>query len=409
MDDRKAFDALMSAARSGNVGSTRDMLGSEATAAHIAVLDDAPDQIALPVNCTARGVTPLHLAALLGRVKCADALIAAGAEVRTRTALDPHSATMMAAYSTQEGSADVMRALVRAGADLNERGEESGLTLLLAACAAVDAGKIQALLEAGAPVVSAVTEGKRTLLTTGVRVEGRYIVMNTTSVFDKTSSECHTVTATRMARCTRATSSLGTVARSCSCCALYSKISRGASRNNHFSSRFMYVLKPYVSYSAGPVIRKRSGGKLLSRSLPRALLVRMRFIFARSALGRGMGRACPPPGKHIVSTLRAHIFGRSPRLRLGGAVHERTKRDDELFLVFADCGSDDEPPQNEKHWSRHAGHFGKEPLPVCVILTVPQNPADTPHPLSWNEHVHTSTRGCQAISPGSVLGLDFGQ
>lgn len=197
MDDRKAFDALLSAAHSGNVGSTRDMLGSEATAAHIAVLDDSPEQIVLPVNCTARGVTPLHLAALLGRVKCADALIAAGAEVRTHTALDPHSAAMMAAYSTQEGSADIMRALIRAGADLNEHSKESGLTLLSAACVAVDVGKVHTLLEAGAPVVSAFTEGKRTLLTTGVHVEGCFIVMNATSVFDKTTSKCHTITTWR--------------------------------------------------------------------------------------------------------------------------------------------------------------------------------------------------------------------
>ena len=142
-------------------------------------------------------MTPLHIAALLGRKKCVDALVAAGVEVRTRTLLDPCSATMMAAYSTQEGTADIMCTLIRAGADLSERSELSGVTLLAAACAAIDVDKVRALLEAGAPIVSTITDEGRTLLTTGVHVEGHMIVMDTTSVRDKTSSECYTVTVWR--------------------------------------------------------------------------------------------------------------------------------------------------------------------------------------------------------------------
>ena len=194
---REAFDALLVAASDGDVGSVRSAIESEATAAHLAVLDDVPHQIIPPVNCTAGGVTPLHLAALLGRAKCVDALISAGAEVRTRTVLDPYSAMMMAAHSPQEGTAHIMRALMRAGADLTERSEDGGLTLLAAACAAADVDKVQMLLEAGAPIISTVTNGNRTLLTTGVRVEGSTIVMNTTSVLNKTDSECFTVTVWR--------------------------------------------------------------------------------------------------------------------------------------------------------------------------------------------------------------------
>ena len=194
---REAFDALILAARDGDARSVREMLGSEATAAHIAVLDDTPDQISDPVNTAAAGVTPLHIAALLGRLKCVDALIAAGAGVCVKTALDPCSATMMAAYSPHEGTTDIMCTLMRAGADLNERSEQ-GLTLMAAACSASDVNKVQVLLEAGAPVVSAVTHGNRTLLTTGVRIEDEgYIVMNTTSVLDKKDSQCYTVTVWR--------------------------------------------------------------------------------------------------------------------------------------------------------------------------------------------------------------------
>ena len=48
MDDRKAFDALILAARNGDADSVRVMIGSDASAAHIAVLDDAPHQISPP-------------------------------------------------------------------------------------------------------------------------------------------------------------------------------------------------------------------------------------------------------------------------------------------------------------------------------------------------------------------------
>lgn len=192
MDDREAFDALILAARNGDVVSVRKMMGSDASPAHIAVLDDAPHQIAPPVNCTAGGVTPLHIAALLGRKECVDALVTAGVEVRTRTLLDQCSAAMCAAYSTQEGTADIMCTLLRAGADLSERSED-GLTLVAAACSAADTVKVRALLEAGAPVISTITEGNRTLLTTSVHVEGHVIIMDTTSVLDKISSECSTI------------------------------------------------------------------------------------------------------------------------------------------------------------------------------------------------------------------------
>ena len=191
MDNIEALHALISRAQHGDVAAVRDVMGLDATDAHLAVLDDKPHLIAPPVDCTACGLTPLHVAALLGRGRCVDALLAAGADVRTRTTIDPCSATMMAAYSTQEGTVDIMCTLIRAGADLTER-STSGLSLMAAACAAVDVAKVQVLLGAGAPIVSAIADGNRTLLTTGVRTEGRTIVMDTTSVSNKTNSECCT-------------------------------------------------------------------------------------------------------------------------------------------------------------------------------------------------------------------------
>lgn len=175
------FDKVVEAARLGDDVAIVDLLGPEARGAHGAVLADASGLVGASVNSTAAGMTPLHLAALLGRAECADSLIAAGADVRALTTVRPCSAAMLACFSMQEGATSVLCALILAGCDLEERNAE-GVTLVSAACTTANLSKVQVLLEAGAPVVSIVIDGDRVIRTSGVRIENYTIVINATSV-----------------------------------------------------------------------------------------------------------------------------------------------------------------------------------------------------------------------------------
>ena len=182
------FDEILSAAWRGDSGRVAALLGTGASLAHTEVLNDNPGRIGGDVDRMAGGVTPLHLAAAMGRLECATALIAAGANVRilTHDDSDVCSAAMLAARSTTAGSGDVMRVLIEAGADIGERSVE-GLTLIMAACTSASVDKVSYLIAAGAPVTSMLSEGHRTMVTTGVRVEADTIIMKVIDVVDEFS------------------------------------------------------------------------------------------------------------------------------------------------------------------------------------------------------------------------------
>ena len=94
------------------------------------------------------GVTALHWAARHGDADLVTALVAAGANARAETRFGAYTPLHLAA---ERGSAPIVKALVAAGAVVDAK-TSTGATPLMFAAAAGDTGAIAALLDGGANV-----------------------------------------------------------------------------------------------------------------------------------------------------------------------------------------------------------------------------------------------------------------
>jgi len=125
--------------------------------ADAAMRGDRADVLALikqgaDVNATqGDGVTALHWAARQGDADLVAALVAAGAKARVETRFGAYTPLHLAA---ERGSAPIVKALVSAGATVDAK-TSTGATPLMLAAASGDTGAITALLGAGANVNAA--------------------------------------------------------------------------------------------------------------------------------------------------------------------------------------------------------------------------------------------------------------
>jgi ankyrin repeat protein len=106
------------------------------------------------------GVTALHWAARQGDADLVTALVAAGAKVRVDTRLGAYTPLHLAA---ERGSAPIVKALVKAGAIVDAK-TSTGATPLMFAAASGDTGAIAALLDGGASVNAAENDRLQTPL-----------------------------------------------------------------------------------------------------------------------------------------------------------------------------------------------------------------------------------------------------
>ena len=94
------------------------------------------------------GMTALHWAAMNGDLELAEMLIVAGANVRATTRLGTYTPLYLA---SQQGHAPIIQALIKAGADL-KTGTPNGTTPLMVAAAAGEVAAVKVLIENGADV-----------------------------------------------------------------------------------------------------------------------------------------------------------------------------------------------------------------------------------------------------------------
>jgi uncharacterized protein len=94
------------------------------------------------------GMTALHWAAMNGDLELAQMLIFAGANVRATTRLGTYTPLYLA---SQQGHGNVIEALVKAGADVKSA-TPNGTTPLMVAAASGEVDAVRALIEAGADV-----------------------------------------------------------------------------------------------------------------------------------------------------------------------------------------------------------------------------------------------------------------
>ena len=94
------------------------------------------------------GMTALHWAAMNGDLELAEMLIVAGGNVRATTRLGTYTPLYLA---SQKGHAPIIQALIRAGADL-KTGTPNGTTPLMVAAAAGEAAAVKILIDHGADV-----------------------------------------------------------------------------------------------------------------------------------------------------------------------------------------------------------------------------------------------------------------
>lgn len=97
------------------------------------------------------GWTPLHLAAFFGRPECAKALLDAGAKVNERSTNAMHNMPLHAAAAGR--GADIVRLLIERGAYVNAR-QQGGWAALHAAAQNGDAETARLLIAAGAEVAA---------------------------------------------------------------------------------------------------------------------------------------------------------------------------------------------------------------------------------------------------------------
>ena len=105
-------------------------------------------QGASPNDSQPDGATALHWAAMSGDLELAEMLIVAGANVRATTRLGTYTPLYLA---SQQGHGPVIQALITAGADL-KTGTPNGTTPLMVAAAAGEVAAVKVLIENGADV-----------------------------------------------------------------------------------------------------------------------------------------------------------------------------------------------------------------------------------------------------------------
>ncbi len=106
----------------------------------------------------ARGMTPLHAAALLGSAESVEILLAAGADVQARSTMGATPLILGAS------SPEKVKLLVLAGSDPNAQTKAGITPLMIAADAARSAGSVRILLRAGADLHRASERGTTALL-----------------------------------------------------------------------------------------------------------------------------------------------------------------------------------------------------------------------------------------------------
>jgi ankyrin repeat protein len=132
------------------------------------------------VNAANRyGVTPLSLAAQRGHADLIDALLKAGASVKTAEAKLPEGQTLLM-HAARSGSVASLKALIAAGSSLNARERRTGTTAAIWAATSNRGDAVRVLAEAGADlnVLSKVTSYPHTqngVLLTGLEEGYSYV------------------------------------------------------------------------------------------------------------------------------------------------------------------------------------------------------------------------------------------
>jgi quinoprotein dehydrogenase-associated probable ABC transporter substrate-binding protein len=136
------------------------------TALMYAAWQDDPDLVALLMRHGAKidavnsdGLTPLAIAAQNGKIKAAEALVAAGADVNAPVAKGGYTPLMLAAIS---GSSDLSSALIQHGAKVNAV-NPGGLTALMIAAANNHPTVVTLLIKSGADPGAKSADGRTAL------------------------------------------------------------------------------------------------------------------------------------------------------------------------------------------------------------------------------------------------------
>jgi ankyrin repeat protein len=136
------------------------------TALMYAAWDDSPAMVTVLVKHGARldaldnnGLTPLAIASQNAKIKSAEALVAAGADVNSPVAKGGYTPLMLAALS---GSSDLATSLIGHGAKVNAV-NPGGLTALMIAAANDHRNVVAVLLKSGADVNARSVDGRTAL------------------------------------------------------------------------------------------------------------------------------------------------------------------------------------------------------------------------------------------------------
>jgi ankyrin repeat protein len=150
--------SLLAAAAAASSGASADEFFQAIRANDLAALKKLSMEEGAVKQADPRGTTPLHAAAMAGSVEAMKLLLASGADVNARNAMEATPLILAAS------SAEKIKLLLAAGADAKAQSKAGSTALIIAAGRRGMTSAVQALLEAGAEVNHANERGTTALL-----------------------------------------------------------------------------------------------------------------------------------------------------------------------------------------------------------------------------------------------------